>query len=557
MLYIVIGILIQLLSSYSIVFFQRIIDESNQIVSLDVIVKLILLYGLFTGFLCILNYVNEYPRTKLNLSIFEKIRIFSIEKISRISYSAYQKIGTGEMIKIIENGADSGRNIVFSFYLRLLSELIPTIIINIIFVGIYSTNIMLVVLIGYIFIFLITKVVLGYMYKIKNALLEKQESMSKFSVRSLMELVVFRINKRYRKEIERLNNTADDMVNANCRLVMIHEFFFAFFAFLIIIVKVVVLYMGVRNIVSGNTTIGIIYAMISFLDKIYNPIAIFNVLYVQYKLDRVTFNHFKEFYSKPDDKNLYEGKKQGHFHGDIEISDLQFKYDNHEFIKGLSFYIEKNSTVAIVGESGGGKSTIIKLILGLLKKQQGKILLDGVDIDSVCLDSYYNHISYISQDAPIFDASIKENLVFDSDISEERIYECLDMVLLKQKVDSMEGKLNAQVGEKGVQLSGGERQRLAMARVLLQNRKLVILDEPISALDAISEKRVMDNLIRYMNNKTLIIIAHRLQTIQNADKIIVFKKGHIDAQGDFQYLMKNSPYFVELWQKSNYEGNDA
>ncbi|GGG03557.1 ABC transporter ATP-binding protein [Paenibacillus aceti] len=549
MLYIVMGFMIQFLNAYGIRIFQMLIDQVAQIRQLNDVLGLIILYGGILLAVAILNYLTEYPQTYLSNGIFERLKIMALEKVSRMDYSAYQNIGTGQMIKVIENGASAGSNIIYSFYLEILHHLLPTVIFSLLFIGLYNTNIMLVIAVGYIVVFLLTNLLLRMLYRIKSSLLESQEKLAKYSVRGFMELVVFRLNKRYTKEIERLTATAGDIVAKNCRIRMIHEAFFTIFAVIVVLLKIAVLVYGVQQILAGRTSIGIIVALIMFIDQVYTPVAIFNVIYVDYKLNRVAYVRLEQFINAPEDANLHSGVEVKQLSAQIEFRDVSFDYGNSKLLDRVSFTVPQGTSLAIVGLSGSGKSTIVKLMLGLLKKKSGHILIDGLDIDQIKLDSFYDHVSYIPQDAPIFDATIRSNIVFDQEMSDERIYELLDMVLLKDKVLGLPEGLDTLVGEKGIKLSGGERQRLAFARIMAQQRDLVILDEPVSALDNITEQRVMDSILDLFKQKTLLIIAHRLNFIKHVDRIMLVKDGAIVGEGTFEDLLRHSPYFQELWLK--------
>ncbi|MFD2881606.1 hypothetical protein ACFTAO_46125 [Paenibacillus rhizoplanae] len=208
-------------------------------------------------------------------------------------------MGTGQMIKVIENGAAAGNSILFSFILKTLHELLPTILFSLLFISYYDLRIMLVIAGGYVVIFLLTNVLLKVLYRIKESVLMQQEAMSRYGVRGFMELVVFRTNKKYAQEIGRLNKAAQQIIRQSAKLQMIHESFFALFELFITVIKVIVLLYGVKNVVSGQASIGVMVALFMFIEKIYTPIAIFNVLFVGYKLNRVTYQRFEAFLNAP------------------------------------------------------------------------------------------------------------------------------------------------------------------------------------------------------------------------------------------------------------------
>ncbi|WP_018757734.1 ABC transporter ATP-binding protein [Paenibacillus terrigena] len=549
LLYVLMGFLVQFFNTLGIKIFQELLDKVVLADNFYDVSPHIFLYSALLVGATILNYLIEYPHTYLSNSILEKLKVMALSKVSKIDYSTYQNIGTGEMIKVIENGASAGMNIIHSFYLKTFHELFPTIIFSLFFISLYNTKIMLIIAAGYVVIFFLNNLLLRMLYRIKSSLLESQEKMSKYSIRGFMELVIFRLNKRYQKEIERLHNTAGDIVKKSTQIRMIHESFFAIFALLVNIIKVVVLVYGVKSILSGESSVGVIIALIMFIDQVYTPVAIFNVLYVDYKLNRVTYTRLEEFLNAPEDLNLDKGREVKTLEGNIEFKNVTFDYGSSKLLSNVSFSVKQGSSVAIVGLSGSGKSTIIKLMLGLLKKKSGKILFDGIDIDEIKLNSLYDHISYISQEAPIFDTTIRGNIVFDNDLLDERIYDILEKVRMKEKVLSFPEQLDTMVGERGMKLSGGERQRLAFGRIIAQQRNVVILDEPVSALDNITEKIIMNGILQMFSDKTLIIIAHRLHFIKDVDKILLVKDGEIVDEGDFEYLIRNSGYFQELWNK--------
>lgn len=548
--YILLGFTIQLLSSLGIVVFQKILDKAAVMSSFSEISNLIMVYGVLLAGVVILNYVDEYPSVYLSNSITERLKILALSKISKIDYQAYQDIGTGQMIKVIENGAAAGNSMIYSFFLKTLHELLPTLLFSLIFISFYDLRIMLVIAAGYVVVFLITNLLLKFLYAMKATILQEQEKMSRFSIRGFMELVVFRTNKRYEKEIDKLSQTARTIIHKNAQLQMIHEAFFAIFELFVTVIKVVVLIYGVKSVVAGDTSLGVVVALFMFIDKIYSPIAIFNVLFVDFRLNRVTYKRFEEFIEAPEDRNLESGEVVTEIHGNIEFRDVSFDYGQVKILKNLTFSIERGMSVAIVGLSGGGKSTLIKLIVGLLKKDKGELLLDGKDIDEIHLDSYYDHISYLSQDTPIFDATIRDNIVFDEHtLSDEELYEILGKVHLQEKISQLPDRLDTLVGEKGVKLSGGERQRLAFARIIAQKRNILILDEPVSALDNITEQSLMETILEEFKDKTIIIVAHRLNFIKDVDKILVVDQGSVVGEGKFDDLIEYCEAFKALWSR--------
>lgn len=203
-----------------------------------------------------------------------------------------------------------------------------------------------------------------------------------------------------------------------------------------------------------------------------------------------------------------------------------------------------------MGETGSGKSTMIKLLTGLLKYDVGEILLDGENLANISLEAFYGRMTYLSQEAPVFDGTVKENIVFDRNIPDAEVKEVLERVELLSLVDELPNGIDTQIGEKASSLSGGERQRLALSRIWFKESDIVIFDEATSALDNLTEGVVMEQIFDYLSEVTVLAIVHRFTNIQNFDRILVFRDGKIVGQGTFDELMKNNEYFAKLYRCS-------
>lgn len=537
-----------LAASLSVVYFQRLLDAIPLAKAPANVLGLLGGYAVFSLLNYALDYFDEYPMRILSNGIYHELKLKAAAKVSRMDYLAYQNIGTGKLVQLVENGADAGKKILFDFYLQLARELIPGLAIGLIFIGAYNLQIMLYLGIGYILVTVISGLLLRYLYSLKSGIIKDQEDLSRFSVRSFMEMVVFRVNKRFVRELNRIACHSERIVRNQAKIRMVHELFFVLFALIVLAIKVAIIWAGVGKIVAGTATIGWIVALTAFADRIFSPIAIFNVRYVDFKLDSLSFRRFQEFMNLPEDGNLTQGKDYVPGNGTLIFNAVSFGYES-PILKRISLDIKGGSTVALVGTSGGGKSTAVKLILGLLKPSQGSISVDGQDLSSLSLNSYYDHISYVSQEAPVFDGSLRENIIFDKSVPDQEILEVLQRLNLTELLSRLPRGLDTPVGERGTKLSGGERQRLALARVLFQDSTLVILDEPTSALDGITEEQVTTAILDMLKGRTVIFIAHRLKAAAEADEILVLEQGELAEKGNFQELLERRGIFWALWQK--------
>ncbi len=541
LVYIGLGIFNAFMANYKADYFQKVIDGLAD--------RTLAFTGVATyGFILLvnycMNYLDNYPEKKLEHGIYLDFKLLSLRKISTIDYTEYQKIGTGKLVQRIENGSSAGRNVLFNFWLRLIRDLLPTIVFSVYFIWKIDKKVTYVLFVGYMLIFIITNILLKFLYKIKEKILNSEELLNHYLVRCFMEMLIFRMSKQFPNEIKKTNNAKESIVSAKVKMNMIHESFFTIFALLVAMLDIGILFYAWK---TQNLTVGSVVALIALIENAYTPIAIFNVLYVQYKLDKASYKRFEEFLGLKDDDQLRNGNAISAAVGEIAIKNLSFQYEERRIIDDLSLSIKKGEKIAFVGESGSGKSTLIKILLGLLKYNQGEVRLGDMELSGICLNDLYDRVSYLSQDAPVFDGTIKENLVFEKKVLEEQMLDALSEVQLSHLVENLAEGLNTEIGEKGTCLSGGEKQRLALARLWFEDSELVILDEATSAMDNLTEENVMKSVMQKMKDKTVIAIAHRLNSIAGFDRIILFREGKIVGQGTFEELLRTDSYFMDLY----------
>ena len=237
---------------------------------------------------------------------------------------------------------------------------------------------------------------------------------------------------------------------------------------------------------------------------------------------------------------------------EIKFTDVGFKYEttNEKAIKNINFTIKGNTMAAFVGHSGAGKSTIINLLPRFYDPQEGKIEVDNQNIKNVSLNSLRKNLSLVSQDVILFDDSIKNNIAYAKDnATQEEIERACKFAAADEFIKKLPNSYETVIGENGVRLSGGQKQRISIARAILKESPIILLDEATSSLDADSEEIVQNAILNLTKNKTTLVIAHRLSTIHNADKIFVLKNGIIENSGNHDYLIKNCIEYQSLYKK--------
>jgi ATP-binding cassette subfamily B protein len=547
--YLLIGLFNAFMSNYKADYFQKVIDG---LTDRTITIYGILFYGAILFINYGINYIDEYPSAKLGNEIYLDFKLLALRKIGRMDYFEYQKLGTGKLVQQIENGANAGKGVLYDFWFSVVRNLLPTILFSLYFIWKIDRTITYFLLAGYIIVFLVTNLLLQGLYQIKEKILTNEEELNHFLVRGFMEMPIFRMKHQFPNEVKKALGAKRVIVSSKVKMTMIHEAFFTIFALLVTCLDVGILAYAWRN---NHLSIGSVVALITLIDNAYTPIAIFNVIYVQYKLNKTTWMRFTGLLDLKEDTQLEQGIDFPAPLSEIHVEDVSFSYENKEVLQSVRLTIKRGEKIAFVGESGSGKSTLTKILVGLLKYDKGNILFDDEPLKNISLESLYEKVSYLSQDTPVFDGTIRENLVFDREVSENDIHVCLEKTHLLSLLAALDKGVETKIGEKGTCLSGGEKQRLALARLWFDNSDIVVLDEATSALDNVTEGIVMKNVLEQIKHATVIAVAHRLTSIREFDRIIVFRNGKIVGNGTFDELLENNSYFFDLYKKEKENSN--
>lgn len=307
-------------------------------------------------------------------------------------------------------------------------------------------------------------------------------------------------------------------------------------------VTVFILIAGAYFVMNDKISYGEFAAFILMSNILFKPLEKINAVIELYPNGIAGFNHFREIMRVESDIKekenpiILEDMK-----GEIEYKNVSFGYEGKTVLNDISLNIKPGETVAFVGPSGAGKTTLTALLPRFYDVNMGQITIDGIDIRDLQLKSLREHIGTVQQDVFLFAGTLRENVAYGKlDATDEEIYEALEKAQLKELVDSYPRGLDTVVGERGVKLSGGQKQRISIARMFLKNPPILILDEATSALDTETEVHIQNALNKLSVGRTTLIIAHRLATIKNADRIMVVTKDGIVETGTHESLLKNS-----------------
>lgn len=385
--------------------------------------------------------------------------------------------------------------------------------------------------------------------KKRNNEFRKEMEETSARVMEMVELIpVTRAHALEEEEVEKMSGQLFTVAEKGYKLDLIQSLFgsvgWAIFQIFQVICLVFTGYLALKgNILAGDITL---YQ--SYFATIVNQISAIMTLVPTIAKGVESVNSIGEVLLSEDVEHNDGKEVLDNVQGTFEFRDVSFHYkDGNEVLRGLNLNVAQGETIALVGESGAGKTTILNLVIGFNLASDGAVLMDGKDLSEIDLRSYRKHLAVVPQTSILFSGTIRENITYGrEDVSEEELQEVLKAANLKELIDSLPNGLETKVGEHGGTLSGGQRQRVSIARALIRNPKVIVLDEATSALDSVSEKLIQEALGNLTKGRTTFIVAHRLSTIRDADKIAVIRDGQCVEYGTFEELMALQGEFYQM-----------
>ena len=519
--------------------------------SLASLYKYFIAIGILVVFKGICNMVADMKKHSAGFDIVQQIRERMIIKLKKFSLGFYTNERLGEINTILHKDVDNMSLVVGHMWSRMFGDFL---IGAVVFVGLASIDFKLSIImavsvpIALIFLYLTIKQSEKIENQNNSALLDMVSLFVEY-VRGIPVLKSFSNNKSLDNELMNKTKKFGETSKAASRFKAKQ---LSIFGFLLDMGYLVLLIAGAILVTKGSLDVlhFIIFAVIS--KEFYKPFASMEQHYMYYvsavdsyeRLSRILY------------ADIISDKVDGIIpkHNDIAFENIDFSYEKDEFkMENLSFDIDEKTMTALVGESGSGKTTITNLLLRFYDVHKGKITLGGTDIRDIPYDELLDRISIVMQNVQLFDNTIEENIrVGKKGATKEEIIEAAKKARIHDFIMSLPKAYETDIGENGGLLSGGQRQRISIARAFLKDAPILILDEMTSNVDPVNESLIQDAITELAKNRTVLVVAHHLKTIQKADQILVFQKGNLLEKGKHGELLEKDGYYTKLW-KAQYE----
>ena len=507
----------------------------------------LLLLGLYLVRM-LLNYFIQYYGHVMGVKMQAQMRRDMFVHLEKLPYSYFDDHETGKLMSRMTNDLMDISELAHHGPENLIISTI-TIVVSFIYLARINLTLTLIIFACVPFLVLIT---LFLRKNMRDAFMRSRKSIADINASLESSISGIRVTKAYTnadKELEKFEKGNGEFVEARRDAYRAMGKFHSATTFVTDIFNVIVLIAGGLFLYNGNIIFGDYSAFIVSVNLFISPVMTLINFMEQFQNGATGFERFTEILDTPIEKDPSDAEDLENVSGHIEIKNVTYAYDGeHDVLSDVCLDIKKGQKYALVGPSGGGKTTLCHLIPRFYTISSGDILIDGKSINSVTMSSLRKNIGIVQQDVYLFNASIKENILYGRlDASDEDVIAAAKSANIHDYIMSLPNGYDTQIGERGVRLSGGQKQRLSIARVFLKDPAILILDEATSALDNTTEILIQSALDELCRGRTTLVVAHRLSTIKNADMIAVVSGGKIAERGSHDELLAKNGEYAELY----------
>lgn len=388
-----------------------------------------------------------------------------------------------------------------------------------------------------------------------------QEAFSKLTDITQESFSGIRVIKSFVQEdlvLENFTKVNEDNLRKNIKLVLVSGIFHPFINFISALSFLLLIFYGGKEVILNRISLGDFVAFNSYIGLLVWPMMALGWVINLLQRGAASMERINAILNeKPDIKDSEDAIELNNIKGKIEFKNVSFKYpgSNNYALKNINFTVEPGKSLAIVGRTGSGKTTIVNLLLRLFDIEEGEICIDDIPIKKITLKSLRENIGYVPQDNFLFSTTIEENIgfAFEGNLDKEKVIKAAKLAEIYDNIMSFPDGFDTVLGERGVTISGGQKQRISIARALIKNPSILILDDSLSSVDTDTEEKILNNLKDFMKERTTIFISHRISTVKNCDEIIVIDEGEIVERGTHDELLAQNGIYYEIYEKQQLE----
>lgn len=518
-------------------------DNSGTIILINILImSFFVIQNVFS------NYIHTWLYAKTVRGVEQGLRSSLVRKLQQLSITYHNEMQSGRLQSKIMRDVEQIETLSSQIFITVLSILLN---ICVAFGVVIFKSIT-------VFLFFVATIpvavclMVTFKSKIKRYNSDFRREMEETSVRvmEMVELIpVTRAHALEKQETKKMDNQLGHVAEKGLKLDMIQTYFSSVSWVCFQLFQVICLGFTGYLASKGKISVGEVVMYQTYFSSIVNQVSNVITLLPTISKGLESVDSIGDILLSHDIEDNRNKRKIKNITGDIAFDHVTFQYPDADtpVLSDLSFRINAGETIAFVGSSGAGKTTILNMVIGFIKANSGKVLIDGMDLTTLNLQSYRSHIAVVPQQSILFSGTIRENITYGMDnISDELLNKVIKAANLEELINSLPDGLETMITEHGSNLSGGQRQRISIARAFIRNPRILILDEATSALDTISEKKIQEAIHNLVQDRTTLIVAHRLSTIRDADKIAVVGNGGLVEFGTYDELMELKGEFYRL-----------
>jgi len=524
------------------------IDENIANKDFNGLLITVLYFGGIYLFLAIFRMGHALITGWVGEKIIVDMRIEVFRHVQKLSLSYFDKNPVGRLVTRVTSDIQTLSEIFSSGVVVVFGDLF-------ILIGIVIAMLMLnwkLAIVAFIVVPMMAIVTFFFKSKLRSAFREVRlntASLSAFLQEHFSGMRIVQLFNHEGHSADRMSKRNESLRRSHLKTISLFSVFFPLLEIISAVAVALIIVRGGFLVINEAVTLGILIAFIQYTERFFRPIRDLAEKWNIFQSGMASAERvFKLLDTQPGIENIENAHRNGKIEGEIEFQDVHFSYNDDEVLKGLSFKVNKGETIAIVGATGAGKTTIINLIGRFYDVNSGKVKVDGIDVRDWDQADLLKNIAYVHQDVFLFSGTIRDNITLGDEFDQEEVDEAIKMVNIERFIKRYEKGLDEAVTERGSTFSSGQRQLLSFARALIRKPAILVLDEATSSVDPETENLIQDATEKLVSGRTSFIVAHRLSTIQKADKILVMHKGCLKEQGTHRELIAKKGIYWKLFQ---------